>query len=158
MSKTLVAYFSASLSDCKTWREPLAKAVNGDIFEIVPVHASHKDDLNWMNKQSRSSVEMSDKSSRPAVASKVENMEQYDTIYIGFPIWWYTAPTIINTFLEQYDLNGKTVIPFATSGGSQMGKTNDDLVKSCRGAVLKNGKRFSANADIKELKNWAERL
>lgn len=101
---------------------------------------------------------MSDKSSRPAVASKVENMEQYDTIYIGFPIWWYTAPTIINTFLEQYDLNGKTVIPFATSGGSQMGKTNDDLVKSCRGAVLKNGKRFSANADIKELKNWAERL
>lgn len=157
MSKSLVAYFSASGVTARL-AGTLAKAVNGDIFEIVPVQPYTKDDLNWMNKQSRSSVEMSDKSSRPAVASKVENMEQYDTIYIGFPIWWYTAPTIINTFLEQYDLNGKTVIPFATSGGSQMGKTNDDLVKSCRGAVLKNGKRFSANADIKELKNWAERL
>lgn len=157
MSKSLVAYFSASGVTARLVGT-LAKAVNGDIFEIVPVQPYTKDDLNWMNKQSRSSVEMSDKSSRPAVASKVENMEQYDTIYIGFPIWWYTAPTIINTFLEQYDLNGKTVIPFATSGGSQMGKTNDDLVKSCRGAVLKNGKRFSANADIKELKNWAERL
>lgn len=157
MSKNLVAYFSASGVTAKL-AKTLAEAVNGDIFEIIPVHPYTKDDLNWMNKQSRSSVEMNDKSSRPAVSSKVENMEQYNTIYIGFPIWWYTAPSIINTFLEQYDLSGKIVIPFATSGGSQMGKTNDDLVKSCPGAILKNGKRFSANAGIDELRNWAESL
>jgi flavodoxin len=157
MSKSLVAYFSASGVTAKL-AKTLAKAVNGDIFEIIHAQPYTKDDLNWMNKQSRSSVEMNDKSSRPAVSSKVENMEQYNTIYIGFPIWWYTAPSIINTFLEQYDLSGKIVIPFATSGGSQMGKTNDDLVKSCPGAILKNGKRFSANAGIDELRNWAESL
>ena len=115
-------------------------------------------DLDWNDKKSRSSKEMSDKAFRPAVANKIENMSDYDVIYVGFPIWWYVAPTIVNTFLEQYQLEGKTVIPFATSGSSGMGGTNADLVNSCKGAVLKEGKRFNANASIGELKEWANTL
>lgn len=99
---------------------------------------------------------MSDKSFRPAIANTVENIEQYDVIYIGFPIWWYVAPTIINTFLESYDLSGKTVIPFATSGGSGMGNTNTELAPSCKGAILKNGKRFSPGATENELAAWSK--
>lgn len=97
---------------------------------------------------------MKDKSSRPEITGKVENMADYDTVYIGFPIWWYVAPTIINTFLEQYDLTGKTVIPFATSGSSGMGNTNAELASSCKGAVLKDGKRFESNASEAEIKAW----
>lgn len=99
---------------------------------------------------------MNDKNYRPAVKNKVENMEQYDVIYIGFPIWWYVAPTIINTFLESYDMSGKTIIPFATSGGSGMGNTNAGLAPSCKGAVLKNGKRFSPLTTERELVTWAK--
>lgn len=99
---------------------------------------------------------MKDKALRPIVASKVDNMDQYDTIFIGFPIWWYVAPTIINTFLEKYDLTGKTIVPFATSGMSGMGNTNAELRDSCEGASLKEGKRFNANARENELKGWAE--
>lgn len=157
MSKTLVAYFSAS-GVTKRLASTLAKAVNGDLFEIVPEVPYTDADLNWMDKNSRSTLEMKDKSSRPAVASKVENMAEYGTVFVGFPIWWYTAPTIIKTFLEQYDLSGKTVIPFATSGGSGMGKTNKDLAPSCKGAVLKDGKRFAANASEAELSAWANSL
>ena len=109
-----------------------------------------------MNKKSRSSVEMNDKSFRPAVANKVENMEQYSVIFTAFPIWWYVAPTIVNTFLEQYDLSGKTIIPLATSGSSGMGNTNKELAFSCPGAELKEGKRFPADASAEELKAWAE--
>lgn len=157
MSNTLVAYFSAS-GVTKRLASTLAKAVNGDLFEIVPEVPYTDADLNWMDKNSRSTLEMKDKSSRPAVASKVENMAEYGTVFVGFPIWWYTAPTIIKTFLEQYDLSGKTVIPFATSGGSGMGKTNKDLAPSCKGAVLKDGKRFAANASEAELSAWANSL
>lgn len=157
MSKTLVAYFSASGVTEKLAKN-LAQAVNGDLYEIKPEQPYTPDDLNWQNKNSRSSVEMNDKSFRPAVSGKLENMVEYDTIYVGFPIWWYVAPTIINTFLEQYDMNGKTIIPFATSGGSGMGNTNAELAVSCKGAVLKEGCRFSANTSVDELKNWAENL
>lgn len=99
---------------------------------------------------------MNDKKFRPAIANKVENIEQYDVIYVGFQIWWYVAPTIINTFLESYDLSGKIIIPFATSGGSGMGNTNKELAPSCKGAILKNGKVFSARATESELAAWSE--
>lgn len=157
MSKKLVAYFSASGVTAKLAKR-LADAVDADIFEIKPEKPYTTADLDWTNKKSRSSVEMSDKSFRPAVAEKLDNIADYDTIYVGFPIWWYVAPTIINTFLEQYDLTGKTIIPFATSGTSLMGKTNSELAPSCKGAILKEGKRFEANADETELKNWADRI
>lgn len=157
MSKKLVAYFSASGVTAKLAKR-LADAVDADIFEIKPEKPYTTADLDWTNKKSCSSVEMSDKSFRPAVAEKLDNIADYDTIYVGFPIWWYVAPTIINTFLEQYDLTGKTIIPFATSGTSLMGKTNSELAPSCKGAILKEGKRFEANADETELKNWADSI
>ncbi len=157
MSKALVAFFSASGVTAKL-AENLSKAIGADLHEIKPQAPYTKDDLNWMNKKSRSSVEMSDKSFRPAVANKVENMADYDVIFVAFPIWWYVAPTIINTFLEQYDLTGKTVVPLATSGGSGMGSTNSELAPSCKGADLKEGKRFAANASAAELKSWAEKF
>lgn len=157
MSKKLVAYFSASGVTAKLAKR-LADAVDADIFEIKPEKPYTTADLDWTNKKSRSSVEMSDKSFRPAVAEKLDNIADYDTIYVGFPIWWYVAPTIINTFLEQYDLTGKTIIPFATSGSSRMGKTNSELAPSCKGAILKEGKRFEENTDEIELKKWADSI
>lgn len=155
MSKALVAYFSASGVTAKL-AKTLAAAIGADLHEIQPKVPYTEADLNWHDKKSRSSVEMNDKAFRPAIANKVENMEQYDTIYVGFPIWWYVAPTIINTFLEQYDLTGKKVIPFATSGGSGMGKTNAELKDSCKGAVLVEGKRFAAGTDADKLRAWAD--
>ena len=157
MSHTLVAYFSASGVSAKL-AQRLASVIDADLHEIKPEVPYTSKDLDWMDHDSRSSIEMKNKTYRPAIANKVENMNQYDTIYIGFPIWWYVAPTIINTFLEQYDLKGKTIIPFATSGSSQMGKTNDELKPSCTGAILKEGKRFDANASEAELKDWVEKL
>ncbi len=157
MSKTLVAYFSASGVTAGV-AQKLANVLGADVHEIIPQEKYTGADLDWTNKKSRSSIEMNDKAFRPAIANKVENMGQYDTIYIGFPIWWYTAPTIINTFLEQYNLDGKTVVPFATSGSSQMGKTNDDLRKSCTGAILKEGKRFAAGVSESELKCWTDNI
>lgn len=157
MSKKLVAYFSASGVTAKLAKR-LANAVDADIFEIKPEKPYTTADLDWTNKKSRSSVEMSDKSFRPAVAEKLDNIADYDTIYVGFPIWWYVAPTIINTFLEQYDLTGKTIIPFATSGSSRMGKTNSELAPSCKGAILKEGKRFEESTDEIELKKWADSI
>ena len=155
MSKKIVAYFSASGVTAKL-AKTLASAVSADLHEIIPKEKYTSADLDWTNKKSRSSVEMNDKNYRPAVKNKVENMEQYDVIYIGFPIWWYVAPTIINTFLESYDMSGKTIIPFATSGGSGMGNTNAGLAPSCKGAVLKNGKRFSPLTTERELVTWAK--
>lgn len=157
MSKTLVAYFSAGGVTAKL-AEKLASAIGADLYEIKPETPYTKADLDWTNKTSRSTIEMNDKSFRPPIAGKVENMKQYDTVYVGFPIWWYVAPTIINTFLESYDLTGKTVIPFATSGGSGMGNTNAELKASCPGAALKEGRRFSANPSESELKDWAENV
>ena len=155
MRKALVAYFSAS-GVTAGLAKTVAAAVNGDLHEIAPLHPYTPADLDWNNRQSRSSIEMNDKSFRPIVANKVEAMADYDVIYVGFPIWWYVAPTIINTFLEQYDLDGKTIIPFATSGGSGMGNTNAELAPSCKGAVLKDGKRFPAAATEAEIKAWAD--
>lgn len=157
MGQTLVAYFSASGVTAKL-AQRLASVIGADLHEIKPEVPYTTKDLDWMDHDSRSSKEMKNKTYRPAIGNKVENMEQYDTIYIGFPIWWYVAPTIINTFLEQYDLKGKTIIPFATSGSSQMGKTNEELKPSCPGALLKEGKRFDADASEEELKDWVEKL
>ncbi len=126
---TLVAYFSAT-GTTKAAAEKLAQAVDADLHEIQPEQPYTDADLDWRNQQSRSSVEMKDKSSRPAIKNKVENMDQYTTVYIGYPIWWYIAPTIINTFVEQYNLEGKTVIPFFTSGGSGAGETMKYLTPS----------------------------
>ena len=136
MSKTLVAYFSTSGVTARL-AEKVAKVVNGDLYEIVPAKPYTAADLDWTNDKSRSSVEMKNKPFRPEISGKAENMSDYDTIYLGFPIWWYVAPTIVNTFLESYDLSGKTIIPFATSGSSGMGGTNAELKNSCRGATEK---------------------
>ena len=157
MSKKLVAYFSAS-GRTKKAAERLAKAAGADLFEIKPVVPYSSADLNWTDKGSRSSVEMNDPASRPGIAEGLSNMDSYDTVFIGFPIWWYVAPTIINTFLESYDLTGKTIIPFATSGGSGMGKTNEKLEPSCPGAVLKEGKVFSGQATRQEIADWANQF
>lgn len=157
MSKKLVAYFSAS-GTTKKAAERLAKATGADLFEIKPKVPYSSADLNWMDKKSRSSVEMSDPASRPEIAEKIPNLADYDTVFIGFPIWWYVAPTIINTFLESFDLSGKTIVPFATSGGSGMGKTNAGLAPSCRGAKLLDGKVFKMNVTVEELANWVKSL
>jgi len=157
MSRKLVAYFSASGVTAKL-AETLSEAIGADLYAIEPEVPYTKADLNWMNQNSRSSVEMKDPASRPAIAGKCDNMDEYDTIFVGFPIWWYVAPTIINTFFESYDFAGKTIIPFATSGGSGMGKTNEKLQPSCPGAKLVEGKVWKKNAKADELAAWAEDL
>ncbi len=153
MNKKLVAYFSAS-GTTKKAAERLAKAMGADLFEIKPVVPYTRADLNWMDKKSRSSVEMNDPTSRPEIAEKLSNMADYDTVFLGFPIWWYVAPHIINTFVESYDFAGKTMVPFATSGGSGMGKTVDVLKKLCPKADWKEGKMVNGISD-KALADWA---
>ena len=157
MSKKLVAFFSAS-GTTKKVAQMIAEEVKADLFEIEPKVPYTKPDLDWMNKKSRSSVEMSDKKYRPAIMKKEMDMSSYDEILLGFPIWWYVAPTIINTFLESYDLTGKTIIPFATSGGSDIGKTNERLAPSCKGAKLMDGKVFKGCVGHQELAAWVEGL
>ena len=154
--KTLVAYFSASGQTAKL-AKTLAGVTGGDLFEIAPETAYTAADLDWMDKKSRSTIEMKDPKSRPAIAGKVEDMAQYDTVFVGFPIWWYQAPRIIETFLESYDFSGKTVIPFATSGGSGMGRTVDELRKLCPNANWKAGKMVNGISD-KALADWANTL
>ena len=140
MSKTLVAYFSASGVTKKT-AEKLAAAANADSFEIIPVQPYTDEDLDWTDKKSRSTIEMYDPSSRPAIAEKLENMGGYDIVFVGFPVWWYVEPRIIDTFLESYDFSGKTVVPFATSGGSGLGKTADNFRKILgKNVTVKNGR------------------
>ena len=139
MSKKLVAYFSASGVTAKV-AKTLASAIDADLHEILPVQKYTSADLDWTNKKSRSSVEMNDKSFRPAIANQIENMEQYDVVYVGFPIWWYVEPRIVDTFLERYDFSGKTVIPFATSGGSGIEKAERSLKSHCPQANWKKGK------------------
>ena len=129
MKKTLVTYFSAT-GNTKAAAERLAKEVNADLFEIAPEVPYTEADLNWRDKKSRSTIEMNDKSSRPAIANKCDNLADYDTIWIGFPVWWYTAPTIINTFIEAHDLSGKVLNVFATSGGSDVKDSYNDLRKA----------------------------
>ncbi len=151
--KKLVAYFSAS-GTAKKAAERLAKAAGADLFEIKPKVPYSSADLNWMDKKSRSSVEMDDPRSRPEIAEEVPDMADYDTVFIGFPIWWYTAPRIINTFVESYDFAGKTLIPFATSGGSGMGRTVEEMKKLCPKANWKAGKMMNGVSD-KALADWA---
>ena len=153
---TLVAYFSATGTTMEAATK-LAKVADADLHEIVPTERYTPADLNWQDKNSRSSVEMADKSSRPAIANKVENMQQYDTVFVGFPIWWYIAPTIINTFLEQYDLAGKTIVPFFTSGGSGAGETLNYLKPSAPGADWKQPKSLNSLGET-EIKAWVESL
>lgn len=155
--KILVAYFSASGVTAKA-AKALAEAAGADLYEIKPEKPYTREDLNWNDRKSRSSVEMNDKTSRPAIEGKVADMAQYQTVFVGFPIWWYVAPTIINTFLESYDFSGKTVVPFATSGGSGMGKTNTGLAPSCPGAVLLDGKMLNGMQSQAVLKAWVESL
>ena len=158
---TLVAYFSASEAHVTAQvAKTLAEATDADLFEIVPAEIYTAEDLDWHNEKSRSTIEMKDSTARPAVASKVDNMDQYTTIYVGFPIWWYTAPRIVNTFLEQYDLTGKTIIPFATSGGSGMGKSGDDLKKASAPNAnwILPGKLLNGNPPVDSLKAWVSTL
>lgn len=157
MSRKLVAYFSASGVTAKV-AEKLSEAIGADLYAIEPEVPYTKADLDWMDKKSRSTIEMNNPASRPAIAGKRDNMNDYDTVFVGFPIWWYVAPTIINTFLESYDLTGKTIIPFATSGGSDMGKTNEKLLPSCKGAKLLDGMVFKASVSGADLAKWAEGL
>ena len=154
--KTLVAYFSAS-GVTKGVAEQLAQTIGADLHEITPEQPYTAADLDWQNKQSRSSVEMADSTSRPAITAKLQNIEQYDTIYVGFPIWWYTAPTIINTFMESYDFSGKTLIPFATSGGSSITKACDDLKRTYPNVNWLPG-RLLNNATADQLKQWTDSL
>ena len=155
MSKKLVAYFSASGVTAKV-AERLSESIGADLHEITPKVRYTDADLDWRDKTSRSSIEMSNPASRPEIERIRDNMQDYDTIYLGFPIWWYIAPTIINTFLESYNLTGKTIVPFATSGGSGMGKTNEMLLPSCPGAILAEGCVFKADISKQELVAWAE--
>lgn len=155
MGKVLVAYFSAS-GVTKKVANTLAQVAGADLFEIKPAVPYTKEDLDWRDKSSRSSVEMSDKNSRPKIAERIENIEEYDTVFVGFPIWWYIAPTIVNTFFESYDFNGKNIIVFATSGGSGFGKTVENLKDSCQGANIIEGKMMNSNISKAELKNWVD--
>ncbi|HJA64172.1 MAG TPA: NAD(P)H-dependent oxidoreductase [Candidatus Intestinimonas stercoravium] len=145
MSKTLVAYFSASGTTARAARE-IADAVGADLYEIRPAEPYSSADLNWMDKKSRSTVEMNDPACRPAIAEPVRDMDQYDTVFVGFPIWWYVEPRIVDTFLERYDLSGKTVIPFATSGGSGIGKAEKSLQDHCPKAAWKKGGLVNSGA------------
>ena len=150
MGKKLVAYFSAGGNTAKLAKK-LAEAANADIYEIRPAKAYTSADLNWQDKQSRSSIEMSDHNSRPELADKSADMSAYDTVYVGFPVWWYIAPTIINTFLESCDLSGKRIILFATSGGSGFGKAVQNLKVSAPDAEIIEGKVNPSAKDIDEL-------
>ncbi len=153
----LVAYFSASGTTAKA-AKVLAKAADADPYEIKPAIPYTRADLNWMEKGSRSSVEMNDKHSRPALADTDAPVAGYDVIFLGFPIWWYTAPTIINTFLESYDFSGKTIVLFATSGGSGLGKSAAGLRPSAPGARIVDGRLLNGRLNADELKTWVSGL
>lgn len=156
MSKKLIAYFSAS-SVTADVAARLAKVAGADLFEIKPEVPYTAADLDWTNKKSRSTIEMNDPASRPAIKEKLANMSDYDVIFVGFPIWWYVAPTIINTFLESYDFAGKTIVPFATSGGSGMGKTVAVLEKVAPKANFKPGKLLNRASEA-DMENWVRAL
>ena len=157
MSKTLTAYFSASGTTARA-AEALADAVGAALYEIKPAVPYTRGDLNWMDKKSRSSLEMNDQSARPALADRDADISAYDTVLLGFPVWWYTAPRIINSFLESYDFTGKKVVLFATSGGSGLGNTAKDLSVSCPGAAVLEGKVLNGHLSRDALKKWVETL
>ena len=157
MSNRLVAYFSASGTTARVAKN-LAQAAGADLYEIKPAVPYTSADLNWMDKKSRSTVEMNDRSFRPPLADTDAPIAGHDTILLGFPIWWYVAPTIINTFLESYDFSGKTIVLFATSGGSGFGKTVASLAPSCPGATMKEGRLLNGNPSQADLKKWVESI
>ena len=153
--KVLVAYFSAS-GTTKGVAQQLAEVAGAELHEIKPAQPYTDADLDWRNKQSRSSVEMQDRKSRPAITDKISDMKDYDVVYVGFPIWWYTSPTIINTFMETYDFQGKTVIPFATSGGSSIKKACKDLKATYPDINWKEGKLLN-RASRKDFEDWVKK-
>ena len=155
--KTLVAVFSASGVTKKVGKE-IARIVDGDFFEIVPKEIYTDDDLNWMNKQSRSSVEMNDPSARPEIADTVSDMASYDKVIVGFPIWWGVAPRIIETFLESYDFSGKTIIPFCTSGGSGVGRSDEEIHKNVKGDVKWEKGTQINRPDENAIKKWLDEV
>ena len=156
MGERLVAYFSAS-GTTKKAAEMIASAADADMYEIMPKQPYSKADLNWMDKKSRSSVEMNDKKFRPEIEEKDAHISEYDEIILGFPIWWYVAPTIVNTFLEKYDFTGKKIVLFATSGGSGFGNTVNELKISAPDAVIVEGKVFHKAAK-QEIAEWVRRI
>ncbi len=157
MSQTLVAFFSAS-GVTKRAAQRLAQAVGGDLYEIRPAVPYTRADLNWRDKNSRSTVEMQNPASRPPLADQDAGVENYSKIFLGFPIWWYAAPSIIRTFLESYDFSGKTIVLFATSGGSGLGHTAEDLAPCCPRAVIREGKLLNENLSVQALQSWAEQF
>ena len=156
MSKALVAYFSAT-ETTRGLAERLAAAINADLFRITPKKEYSADDLDWTNKQSRTSIEMNDPKSRPQIASKIKDVSQYDVIFVGFPIWWYREPSIIDTFLESYNFDKKIIVPFATSGGSGIEKANKNIREIVPHANVESGTRFSTDETESALKKWAEK-
>ena len=156
MKKILVAYFSASGVTEKVAKK-LAEAAGADLFEIRPEQPYTRADLNWMDKKSRSTVEMKDRNCRPAMAEKPD-VSGYNVILVGFPVWWYREPSVIDTFMESADFTGKTVVTFCTSGGSGLGDSAKNLQALAPGANVLEGKRFSASVSSNELKSWAEQF
>ena len=155
MSKVLVAYFSAGGVTAKMAKK-LADAIGADLFEITPEEPYTKADLNWMDKKSRSSVEMNDRNCRPAIRSRLESMAQYDVVFVGFPVWWYREPSIIDTFMEAYDFSGKTIIPFATSGMSGIGDSGKNMQDLAKGATVLPGMSFKNSVSSGEPKTWVQ--
>ena len=153
----LVAYFSAGGTTAKA-AKALAHAAGADLYEITPAVPYTSADLNWMDKGSRSSVEMNDKGSRPALADHGAPVADHDVIFLGFPIWWYVAPTIVNSFLEAYDFSGKTIVLFATSGGSGLGRSAESLRASAPGAKIIDGRLLNGRLSEAGLKAWVEKL
>lgn len=157
MNNKLVAYFSASGVTAKAAKK-LAETAAADLYEIRPAVPYTAADLNWMDKKSRSSLEMGDPSSRPEITGRVEDMDAYDVVFLGFPIWWYVAPSIINTFLEQYNFSGKKIVLFATSGGSGFGKTAENLRRSAAEADIVEGRMLNSGVSEAELAEWINTL
>ena len=153
MSRKLVAYFSASGSTAKL-AKTLASAAGADLYEIRPAVPYERKDLNWMDQNARSTVEMQDKNCRPELKDHDAAVADYDAVFLGFPVWWYREPSIIDSFLDAYDFSGKTVVPFLTSGGSDLGEGQERIAALAKGAKVLRGKRFSARASENELKNW----
>ena len=155
MNKTIICYFSAT-GTTKKVAEKMSSIINGDLFEIEPIEAYTEKDLDWMDKTSRSSIEMNDSNSRPAIKNKVNNLNDYDKVIIGFPVWWYIAPKIINTFIEENDLSGKSIYVFVTSGSSSVTSSYNNLKKDYPSLNFVNSKRFTGSESAEEFTNWLD--
>ena len=156
MAKALVAFFSASGKTARV-AKTMAEAVGADLFEIAPKVPYARADLNWNNSESRTTIEMNDETCRPAFVGSVDNMAQYDVVFVGFPIWWYVEPRIIDTFLEAYDFSGKTIVPFATSGGSGLGQAPVRMQQLAPGSQVKSGRLLNGHQSTRDLREFAEK-